>query len=110
MAANGMELIYAECLRMPSRWIVRIFLDREGGITLDDCSVISHQAGDILDVHDTPPGPYTLEVSSPGWTGPCIATRISQIPRLHDQAENGPEDRRHETFQGETFGLPGRGR
>ena len=70
VAANGMELIYAECLRMPSRWIVRIFLDREGGITLDDCSGISHQAGDILDVHDTPPGPYTLEVSSPGLDRP----------------------------------------
>ena len=70
--ANGMELIYAECLRMPSRWIVRIFLDREGGITLDDCSLISHQAGDILDVHDTPPGPYTLEVSSPGLDHPLF--------------------------------------
>ena len=30
--SHGMELIYAECLRMPSRWVVRLFLDKEGGI------------------------------------------------------------------------------
>jgi ribosome maturation factor RimP len=64
--AEGMELIYAECLKMKSRWVVRIFLDKEGGVTLDDCAAISNQLGDILDVHDVPPGPYTLEVSSPG--------------------------------------------
>ena len=70
--SNGMELIYAECLRMPSRWVVRIFLDKEGGITLDDCSQVSHQAGDVLDVNDTPPGPYTIEVSSPGLDRPLF--------------------------------------
>jgi len=73
--SNGMELIYAECLRMPSRWIVRLFLDKEDGVTLDDCSEISGQAGDVLDVHDTPPGPYTLEVSSPGLDRPLFRDR-----------------------------------
>lgn len=70
LAAEGMELVDVECLRMKSRWLVRIFMDKEGGITLDDCQAISHQAGDILDVHDVPPGPYTLEVSSPGLDRP----------------------------------------
>jgi ribosome maturation factor RimP len=64
--AGGMDLIYVECLKMKSRWLVRLYLDREGGVTLDDCAEISNQVGDILDVHDLPPGPYTLEVSSPG--------------------------------------------
>ena len=73
--ANGMELIYVECLRMPSRWIIRIYLDREGGITLDDCSLISDQAGDVLDVYDVSPGPYTLEVSSPGLDRPLFRDR-----------------------------------
>lgn len=68
--AEGMELIYAECLKMKSRWMVRIFLDKEGGVTLDDCAVISNQLGDIFDVHDVPPGQYTLEVSSPGLDRP----------------------------------------
>jgi ribosome maturation factor RimP len=72
LTAEGMELVEAECLRMPSRWLVRIFIDREGGVTIDDCTEISHQLGDVLNVHDVPPGPYTLEVSSPGLDRPLV--------------------------------------
>ena len=72
LTAEGIELVEAECLRMPSRWLVRIFIDREGGVTLHDCSEISHQLGDVLDVNDVPPGPYTLEVSSPGLDRPLV--------------------------------------
>jgi ribosome maturation factor RimP len=70
VSSEGMELVLAECLKMPSRWLVRIFMDREGGVTVDDCALISNQLGDLLDVHDVPPGPYTLEVSSPGLDRP----------------------------------------
>ena len=68
--SEGMELIHIECIKMHSRWIFRLFLDKEGGITLDDCTTISNQLGDILDVHDLSRGPYTLEVSSPGLDRP----------------------------------------
>ena len=68
--SEGLELVELECLRMQTRWLVRIFIDREGGATLEDCSSISHQVGDLLNVHDLPPGPYTLEVSSPGLDRP----------------------------------------
>src|SRR3989339_439756 len=71
LASAGMELVQVECLRMKARWVVRIYMDREeGGVTLDDCASISNQLGDLLDVHDVPPGPYTLEVSSPGLDRP----------------------------------------
>jgi ribosome maturation factor RimP len=69
-ASEGMELIHVECLKMHSRWVFRLFLDKEGGISLDDCTLISNQLGDILDVHDLSRGPYTLEVSSPGLDRP----------------------------------------
>ncbi|MBA4397053.1 MAG: ribosome maturation factor RimP [Syntrophus sp. (in: bacteria)] len=72
LTAEGMELVEAECLKMPSRWLIRIFIDREGGVTIHDCSEISHQLGDVLNVHDVPPGPYTLEVSSPGLDRPLV--------------------------------------
>ncbi len=72
LASLGMELVLVECLNMKSRWLVRIFIDREGGVTLDDCAEVSHQLGDLLDVHDLPPGPYTLEVSSPGLDRPLF--------------------------------------
>lgn len=64
--SEGTELIHVECLKMHARWVFRLFLDKEGGITLNDCTNISNQLGDILDVHDLSRGPYTLEVSSPG--------------------------------------------
>ena len=70
LTSEGMELILVECLKMRSQWLVRIYMDREGGVTVDDCAQISNQLGDLLDVHDTPPGPYTLEVSSPGLDRP----------------------------------------
>jgi ribosome maturation factor RimP len=71
LSSTGVELIQVECLKMKTRWLVRIYMDREeGGVTLDDCALISNELGDLLDVHDVPPGPYTLEVSSPGLDRP----------------------------------------
>jgi ribosome maturation factor RimP len=70
--SERMELVDLECLRMKSRWLVRVFIDKEGGVTLDDCTEISHRVGDLLDVHEIPPGSYTLEVSSPGLDRPLV--------------------------------------
>lgn len=70
VVAEGMELIHVECLKMHTRWIVRLFLDKESGVTLDDCAVVSNQLGDIFDINDLINGPYTLEVSSPGFDRP----------------------------------------
>ena len=69
---EGMELILVECVMMKTRWIVRLFIDKPGGVPIDDCSRISHLVGDILDVHDLPPAAYTLEVSSPGLDRPLV--------------------------------------
>ncbi|MEN6375220.1 MAG: ribosome maturation factor RimP [Smithella sp.] len=70
VVAEGMELIHIECLKMHTRWIVRLFLDKESGVTLNDCAVVSNQLGDIFDINDLINGPYTLEVSSPGFDRP----------------------------------------
>ncbi|OIP89997.1 MAG: hypothetical protein AUK24_05325 [Syntrophaceae bacterium CG2_30_49_12] len=70
--SEDMELIDVECLKMRSRWVVRIYMDKETGITLDNCSEISNQVGDILDIHEVLPGSYTLEVSSPGLDRPLV--------------------------------------
>lgn len=45
---------------------LRVFIDRAGGVTLDDCSAVSDQLSGVLDVEDPVKGPYILEVSSPG--------------------------------------------
>ena len=70
LESENMELIDIECLKMKTRWLIRIYMDKEGGVTIDDCAEISNQVGDILDVHDIPYGAYTLEVSSPGLDRP----------------------------------------
>lgn len=75
LTSEGMELILAECLKMKGQWLVRIYMDREGGVTVEDCANISNQLGDLLDVHDVPAGPYTLEVSSPGLDRPLDRDR-----------------------------------
>jgi ribosome maturation factor RimP len=70
--SEKMELVDLECLKMQSRWLVRLYIDKVGGVTLDDCTQISHQVGDFLDIHNIPPAPYTLEVSSPGLNRPLV--------------------------------------
>ena len=64
--SEGMELVEVEFRGQGPGAILRIFLDKPGGITVGDCQNISHQVGAILDVEDFINQSYTLEVSSPG--------------------------------------------
>lgn len=67
---EGMELVHVEYRREPGGRVLRIYLDKPGGVTLDDCVYISRQLGDILDINLENVGPYHLEVSSPGLDRP----------------------------------------
>ncbi len=69
LTAQGAELVDLEYARpRKGRAILRLFVDRPGGITLEELTRISRVVGDLLDVHDLIPGSYNLEVSSPGLT------------------------------------------
>ena len=63
---NGVELVHTEVAGPQNRPIVRIFIDKPGGVTHEDCSAVSLHVGTILDVEDFIHSAYTLEVSSPG--------------------------------------------
>ena len=65
-AAEGLELVDVEIVGRGRSAVLRIFLDKPGGIAIRDCEQVSRQVGAILDVEDLLPGRYTLEVSSPG--------------------------------------------
>jgi len=67
VADEGLEIFDIE-FRREGRggWVLRLYLDKEGGPKLDDLTRVSRQLGDLLDVHDVPQRAYTLEVSSPG--------------------------------------------
>jgi ribosome maturation factor RimP len=65
-----MEVVDIEYRRESGGWVLRLILDEEGGITLEDCARVSREVGRSLDVEDVILTPYTLEVSSPGLTRP----------------------------------------
>lgn len=62
---EGLELVDVEYVR-ERNWILRIYIDKEGGVGLDDCQAVSDKAGALLDEADLIPDNYMLEVSSPG--------------------------------------------
>jgi len=63
---HGVELVHAEVAGPEGSPIVRLFIDKPGGVTHDDCSKVSHQMSTVLDVEDFIHSAYVLEVSSPG--------------------------------------------
>ena len=65
-SSEGMEIVDVEWKGGGSHRLLRIFIDKPGGVSHADCEVISHQVGAILDVEEVIPVRYTLEVSSPG--------------------------------------------
>jgi len=66
VAALGYELADIDA-HLGRRGLLRLFIDRQGGVTLDDCQRVSEQVGAFLDVEDPLSGSYVLEVSSPGF-------------------------------------------
>lgn len=63
---EGGELVDLQWRREGHQWVLRLFLDKQGGITLDDCAYFSDRVGAMLDEGDKIPQSYVLEVSSPG--------------------------------------------
>jgi ribosome maturation factor RimP len=70
LESEGLRLIDVEYRREPKGRVLRVFIDKQGGVTLDDCAFVSNQLGDILDAKMDYDEPYHLEVSSPGLDRP----------------------------------------
>ena len=66
MEDKGFELVDVEYVKEGGNWYLRAYIDKPGGITVDDCEVISRSLSDKLDEEDFIEGAYILEVSSPG--------------------------------------------
>jgi len=64
---NGFELIRTEYVKENGNYYLRAFIDKEGGITIDDCVLVSRRVSKILDKEDYIKDPYTMEISSPGF-------------------------------------------
>ena len=60
------ELVDVEYVKEGGSWYLRAYIDKEGGITVDDCEVVSREANELLDEQDYIEDSYIFEVSSPG--------------------------------------------
>lgn len=70
--ALGYEFLGVEYIGQGIHSVLRVYIDHENGITVDDCTKVSHQASGILEVEDPISSQYTLEVSSPGMDRPLF--------------------------------------
>lgn len=84
LEAMGYELVGVEYQGGGRGGLLRLFIDSEQGITLEDCERVSHQVSGLLDVEDPIPGQYRLEVSSPGLDRPLF--RLEHYARFIGQS------------------------
>jgi ribosome maturation factor RimP len=109
----GLELVDVEYQQEERRMVLRVYIDRVGGVSLDDCAGVSRELAEILDVEDFIRGRYNLEVSSPGlnrqlkkaadyerFTGRLVKIRTYEL--LADDEGN-----MRKTFLGELIGFSG---
>ncbi|BDQ35409.1 ribosome maturation factor RimP [Pseudodesulfovibrio portus] len=88
--------------------VVRIYIDHEGGVTIDQCAQVSRQVGLMLEVEDVIPGAFTLEVSSPGLERPFFRPEqmAAYVGRIVEVVLNEPVGERKK-FKGELKGVDG---
>lgn len=104
----GYELVDVEFLVQGRHRVVRVLLDKPGGITVGDCSSFSRRLADCLDMNQTLGGPYHLEVSSPGVERPLRT--LESVERFTGQraaimTHDARDGRRK--FEGELLGVSG---
>jgi len=107
----GLELAEVEYRQEGRQMVLRLYIDRDGGVTLDDCSTVSRELAEILDVEDFIQGHYNLEVSSPGLNRPLkkpsdferYTGRLVKIRTFEPLADDAGNMRK--TFLGNLLGF-----
>ncbi|MFH1258992.1 MAG: ribosome maturation factor RimP [Elusimicrobiota bacterium] len=79
----GYELVDVQFQKEHGEFFLRVFIDKMGGVSLDDCSLVSEKVGELLDQTETIPYAYHLEISSPGLNRPL--KRIEDFKRFQGQ-------------------------
>jgi ribosome maturation factor RimP len=111
LESMSIELVDIEFGRVGQDAVLRLFIDKEGGIMLDDCANVSRELSAILDVEEVIASAYTLEVSSPGLDRPLktqgdydrFAGRLVKIRTYQPQPDDSGNKRK--TFLGTLTGL-----
>ena len=96
----GFEMVDMELAGRPGSYVLRLLIDKPGGVTINDCVEINRELSGLLDLEDPIPSRYTLEVSSPGLDRPfkterdylrALGTRVRVVAEEEDGA--GPVTR-----------------
>lgn len=107
--ALGYELVGIEHHRQPGSDLLRIYIDQESGVTVDDCQRVSEQVSAVLDVEDPIRGHYMLEVSSPGLDRPLFeAAHYERFAGHRVRVRLGMALEGRRNFTGKLCGIDGR--
>lgn len=109
--SKGLELVDLEFRKVGHGMVLRLFIDKSGGIMLDDCADVSRELSELLDVEEIVPCNYNLEVSSPGVNRPLTkpsdyeryAGRQVKVRTYEMVADDAGNSRK--TFLGQLEGL-----
>ena len=106
---SGYELVDVEHAVLGSRMVVRVLLDKPGGITVGDCARFSRRLSDCMDMNQIVPGRYQLEVSSPGIDRPLTRHKDFANWAGHEVKVNlkTPVDGNRKSLQGDLVGIEG---
>jgi len=114
VADYALELVDLELKGDGRRQVLRVFIDKTGGVTLDDCAEVSREISALFEVEDPIEGAYVLEVSSPGLDRPLKKLRdfersAGKLVKLRTHELLDPDGRGHQrkTFVGELLGVDG---
>ena len=105
---EGLELVHLEFKTDGGEWVLRIYIDKPGGVTLDDCCGISREVGMILDVENLISHSYNLEVSSPGLNRPL--KKLEDFRRFAGKLVRiklKPEHQGRKKYRGRIAGVDG---
>lgn len=112
LSEMGLELTDLEYVAEGRGMTLRVFIDKEGGVTLDDCAALSRELGAVLEIEDVIHVAYRLEVSSPGLDRPLKTPKdyqrfIGALVKIKTYEKLDPDQRGHErkTFSGHLRGF-----
>ncbi|HUX07775.1 MAG TPA: ribosome maturation factor RimP [Acidobacteriota bacterium] len=105
---EGLELVHLEFKHESGTWVLRIYIDKPGGVGLDDCTGISREVGMMLEVENLISHSYNLEVSSPGLDRPL--KKLEDFRRFAGKSVRiklKPEHQGRKKFRGRIAGVDG---
>ena len=92
---NGFELIKAEYVRESGNYFLRAYINREGGITINDCALVSRVMSKKMDKEDFIDEAYTMEICSPGFLDNNSCDDTASEDEISDDENGGNKENEH---------------